>query len=135
MNMSLVSRLKDLVRANLNEMISKAEDPEKSLNLYIEDATENLRQFSIEVNRFESERILIANKLKTCQALIADWHEKAKLALSQNREDLAQKALASEQKEKDRVEQLTAELQTADQTAIQMKEQYQLLEEKLAEAK
>jgi len=35
--MSLVSRLKDLVRANLNDLISKAEDPEKSLNLYIDD--------------------------------------------------------------------------------------------------
>lgn len=133
--MSLVSRLKDLVRANLNDLISKAEDPEKSLNLYIDDATENLRQFSVEVNRFEAERILIMDRIRACEAAIADWHSKAKLALQQNREDLAQKALESEQKEKKRLEQLQSEWVEAEQTSAQMKEQYQLLEQKLAEAK
>ncbi|MCF8565936.1 PspA/IM30 family protein [Alicyclobacillus tolerans] len=133
--MSLVSRLKDLVRANLNDLISKAEDPEKSLNLYIDDATENLRQFSVEVNRFEAERILVTDRIRTCEATIADWHSKAKLALQQNREDLAQKALESEQKEKKRLEQLQSERVDAEQTSAQMKEQYQLLEQKLAEAK
>ena len=133
--MSLVSRLKDLVRANLNDLISKAEDPEKSLNLYIDDATENLRQFSVEVNRFEAERILIMDRIRACEAAIADWHSKAKLALQQNREDLAQKALESEQKETKRLEHLQSERVEAEQTSAQMKEQYQLLEQKLAEAK
>lgn len=133
--MSLVSRLKDLVRANLNDLISKAEDPEKSLNLYIDDATENLRQFAVEVNRFEAERIMIADRMRTCEATIDDWNKKAKLALQQNREDLAQKALESEQKEKKRLEQLKSELVEAQQTSVQLKEQYQLLEQKLGEAK
>jgi len=133
--MSLVSRLKDLVRANLNDLISKAEDPEKSLNLYIDDATENLRQFTVEVNRFEAERIMIADRIRTCEATIDDWHKKAKLALQQNREDLAQKALESEQKEKKRLEQLKSELVEAEQTSVQLKEQYQLLEQKIGEAK
>ncbi len=133
--MSLISRLKDLVRANLNDLINKAEDPEKSLNLYIDDATENLRQFSVEVNRFEAERILIMDRIRTCEAAIADWHGKAKLALQQNREDLAQKALQSEQMEKKRLEQLQSERINAEQTSVQMKEQYQLLEQKLVEAK
>ncbi len=133
--MSLMSRLKDIVRANLNDIISKAEDPEKSLNLYIDDASEYLREFAVEVNRMEAERILIANKIQACEAMIKDWHSKAKLALQQNHEELAEKALESEQKEKTRLEHLQAELSDAEQTSTQMKAQYQLLEEKLAEAK
>ncbi len=61
--MPVVSRLKDLVRANLNDLINKAENLEKSLNLYIDDATENFRQFVVEVNRIEAERILITERI------------------------------------------------------------------------
>ena len=61
--MPVVSRLKDLVRANLNDLINKAENLEKSLNLYIDDATENFRQFVVEVNRIEVERILITERI------------------------------------------------------------------------
>lgn len=133
--MSLGTRLKNLIRANLNDIISKAENPEKSMNLFIDDAAENLRQFFVEVNRFEAERILISDRIRTCEASIADWHSKAKLALQQDREDLAEKALESEQKEKQRLEHLQSERMDAVQTSAQMKEQYQLLEQKLTEAK
>ncbi|KYP79908.1 PspA/IM30 family protein [Ferroacidibacillus organovorans] len=133
--MSLIARMKDLVRANINDIISKAEDPEKSLNLYIEDATDHLRQFSVEVNRFEAERIMIEKQIHECEAAIDDWHKQAKLALQQNREDLAHKALEHEQKEKNRLEKLKPELEDAGQTSAQMREQYQLLQDKLEEAK
>ena len=133
--MSMVTRLKDLVRANLNDLMSKAEDPEKSLNLYIEDASEHLRAFAVEVNRSEANRILVEKQLHTCEATIADWHEKAKLAMQQSREDLARKALEQEEKEKTRLDHLQQELTDAKATSAQMKEQYQLLENKLDEAK
>ncbi|MDA8345092.1 MAG: PspA/IM30 family protein [Thermaerobacter sp.] len=133
--MSILSRLKDLARANINDLISKAEDPEKSLNLYIEDATENLRQFAVEVNSYEAERIRIEDHIKTCEAAAKDWHEKAQLALQQNREDLARKALEAEQKETARLDKLRVDLESANQTSAQMKEQYQLLEQRVSEAK
>lgn len=131
----MVSRLKDLVRANLNDLISKAEDPEKSLNLYIEDATEQLRQFKIEVNRFEADRLQLVDQIKHCQSAVEDWHSKAKLALQQNQEDLARKALDRESHEKSRLAKLLEELSEAEQTSAQLKEQLQLLEEKLEEAR
>jgi phage shock protein A len=133
--MGLFSRFKDLVRANVNDVISKAEDPEKSLNLYIEDATEHLRDFSSEVNRFEAERIMTEKRLREAEQAAVDWHEKAKLALEQNREDLARKALEREQHEKDQIEKLRTDLASSEQTSVEMKEQFQLLQEKLQEAK
>lgn len=133
--MSLLSRLKDLVRANLNDLISKAEDPEKMLNLFIEDATEQFRAFGVEVNRFEAERLLIVDQIKTCESLIKDWHAKARLALSQSREDLAKQALEKEQKEQAKLTRLQEDLVQAEHTSSQMQEQYRLLQEKLEEAK
>ncbi|QQE78450.1 PspA/IM30 family protein [Alicyclobacillus sp. SO9] len=133
--MSLFSRLKDLVRSNLNDLISKAEDPEKSLNLFIEDASEHLRQFTVEVNRYEAERIRVEKQTEQCQKSAKEWHEKAQLALKQDREDLARKALEQEQKEQNRLEELNAELVNMEQTSKELKEQHRLLQEKLEEAK
>lgn len=133
--MTLMTRLKDLVRANLNDLISKAEDPEKSLNLYIEDATEQLRQFKVEVNRIEADRLQLHSEIDGCSALIKDWHDRAKLALTQGREDLATKALEREAHEQERVSKLQTELATAEETSSQFREQLQLLEEKLEEAR
>lgn len=133
--MALISRIKDLVRANLNDLISKAENPEKSLNLYIEDASEHLREFAVEVNKFEAERIMVIKRIQTCETAIQDWHQQAKLALEQNREELARKALEREQKEKEQLSKLKTELLESEETSTQLKEQYQLLQEKLEEAK
>lgn len=133
--MSLISRLKDLVRANLNDLISRAEDPEKSLNLFIEDASERLREFTVEVNRYEAERIMAQDRIKQCQKAAMDWHKQAELALKQNKEELARKALEQEQKEKNRSEELNNELAGMDRTSEQLKEQLRLLQEKMEEAK
>lgn len=133
--MSLLSRFKDLVRANLNDLISKAEDPEKGLNLFIEDAAEHLREFTMEVNRYEAERIRTEKQIARCETSTREWHEKAALALSQSREDLARKALEQEQQEDHRLQELKTELASMEQTSKELKEQHRLLEEKLEEAK
>ena len=133
--MSIMSRLKDIVRANLNDLISKAEDPEKSLNLFIEDASEHVREFSVEMNRFEAERIMVQDRIKQTEKATSEWHTKAALALTQSKEDLARKALENEQKEKSRLEELSTELVNMNQTSEQLKEQYRLLQDKLQEAK
>ncbi|WDL98810.1 PspA/IM30 family protein [Alicyclobacillus sp. ALC3] len=133
--MSLLTRFKDLVRANLNDLISKAEDPEKSLNLFIEDATEHVREFTVEVNRYEAERIMLRDRIKASQKATDEWQERAELALKQEKEDLARRALEQSQKEKTHLEEMNAELVEMDQTSVQLKEQHQLLQEKLAEAK
>lgn len=133
--MTLLGRFKDLVRANLNDLISKAENPEKSLNLYIEDASEHLREFTVEVNRYEAERIMIQERIKKSQHAAMEWHRQAELALKQHREDLSRKVLEEEQKEKHRIEQLENELTTMNEPAEQLKEQLRLLQEKMEEAK
>jgi phage shock protein A len=133
--MSIMSRLKDIARANLNDLISKAEDPEKSLNLFIEDASEHVREFSVEVNRFEAERIMVQDRIQQAEKAVSEWHTKAALALKQGKEDLARKALENEQKEKNHVEELSTELVNMNQTSEQLKEQYRLLQDKLQEAK
>ena len=133
--MSILSRFKDLVRANLNDLISKAEDPEKSLNLYIEDASEHLRQFTVEVSRFDAERMLLQKRIKSAADSAAEWHTQAEVALKQGREELARKALLEEQKASNQAASMETELAGLEETAKQLHEQHQLLQEKLSEAK
>lgn len=133
--MSILSRFKDLVRANLNDLISKAEDPEKSLNLYIEDASEHLRQFTIEVSRFDAERIMLQKRIKSATDSATEWHKQAEGALKQGREELVRKVLLEEQKATNQAESLQVELGGLEETAQQLHEQHQLLQEKLSEAK
>lgn len=133
--MSLFSRIKDIARANLNDLVNKAEDPEKSLNLYIEDATEQLRQFAVEVNRFEAEKLRTEQRIRDSKRAADEWHEKARLALEQNREDLTRQALEQEKKERERVAQLEPELAESEKTSAELREQYEQLQAKLGDAK
>ena len=133
--MSILSRLKDLARANLNDLISKAEDPEKGLNLYIEDACEHLREFTVEVRRFDAEQIMVQEKIRSFTDTAADWHKQAELALTQGRENVARQALLQEQKATNQVQSLQSELRGLEDTAKQLHDEHQLLQEKLEEAK
>ncbi|RIV17322.1 phage shock protein A [Alicyclobacillaceae bacterium I2511] len=133
--MSLFSRIKDIARANLNDLVNKAEDPEKSLNLYIEDASEQLRQFAVEVNRFEAEKLRTEQRIRDSKRAADEWHEKARLAIEQSREDLARQALEQEKKERERVSQLEPEQAEAEKTSSELKEQYEQLQTKLTDAK
>jgi phage shock protein A len=133
--MGLFGRLKDLVRANVNELTEQAEDPEQSLNVFIDEATEHLRDFAVEVTRVEAGRVEIVRQIKDSQTAIEEWHRKAKQALEQGLEDVARKALEQEQHEREQVEQLLTEQNSQEASLAVLKEQHQKLQERLTEAK
>ncbi|QSO48874.1 PspA/IM30 family protein [Alicyclobacillus mengziensis] len=133
--MGLFERLRDLVRANVHDVAAQADDPEQSLNRFIDDATEHLRDFRVEVNRVEAGRIEMVRQMNDSQTAIEEWHAKAKQAFEQGREDLARNALEQEQREKEQVEHLTAEQKSIEASLVVLKEQLQKLEERLMEAK
>ncbi len=95
--MGLFSRFKRVVRSNLNEMISRAENPEKMLNQVITDMHEQL----IESKKTVALAIADEKKLERLylqqQEGADEWERKAVLALKNNREDLAKEALLRKQ--------------------------------------
>ncbi len=133
--MGLFTRIKDVMQANINELIAKAEDPEKMLNLYIERATEELRNFSVQVNRATADKILLADKIEEAKKEIQERSQQAALAVQQNRDDLARTALSRKQQAEQNLADFEAQQRDQEQVVKDLQENYQVLSEKLQKAK
>jgi len=123
------------MEANLSDLVAKAEDPEKMLNLYVDRASEELRNFALQVNQAVADQIALERKITAGQKEAGDWGEKARLAVGQGRDDLAREAL---RRQKVAQEALSAyESQLTDQKAVveELKANQRLLESKLDQAK
>ncbi|HBY87995.1 MAG TPA: phage shock protein PspA [Colwellia sp.] len=133
--MGLFSRFTDIVNANLNSMLDKAEHPEKMIRLIIGEMEETLVEVRSTAAKNIAEQKILARKVKATQEGIAHWHEKAELALNKDREDLAKSALAQKHKCQAELTQLDEENAQLSDLLIAIQEDAQRLQDKLNEAK
>src|SRR2546421_2685994 len=91
--MALLERVSTLVRANLNDLIDKAEEPEKMIKQIILDMQNQLMQVKTQVAIAIADQHLLQKKQKENAANQVDWVQKAELALSKGDEPLARMAL------------------------------------------
>ncbi|UCC73313.1 MAG: PspA/IM30 family protein [Gemmatimonadota bacterium] len=91
--MSIWSRLSTMVRSNLNDLIARAENPEKMLNQIIDDMRSQLAQAKQEVAVAIADERKLRRQVQDERDQSADWDRRAKLALREGREDLARQAL------------------------------------------
>ncbi|WP_027718482.1 PspA/IM30 family protein [Desulfovirgula thermocuniculi] len=131
----LFKRLKDLLEANITDLINRAEDPEKMLNLYIERAAEELKEFNVQVNRAVADELTLRRKIESTEKEIASWAAQAKVAVQQGRDDLARVALERKQEAQLNLESYRAQLAEQQKVVAELRENYRLLEEKLRRAK
>ena len=90
--MALVERVGTLVRANLNDLIDKAEDPEKMIKQVILDMRNQLMQVKTQVAIAIADQHLLEKKQKENEARAAEWMRKAELAVDKKQDDLARAA-------------------------------------------
>ncbi|HWJ02989.1 MAG TPA: PspA/IM30 family protein [Verrucomicrobiae bacterium] len=133
--MGLFSRIKDLFQANINDIVTKAEDPEKMLNLYIERATEELRNFSVQVNRATADKLMLEEKISEAKKDVQEYAQQAVLAVEQGRDDLARTALNRKQQAETNLADYQVQVQEQESIVKDLQENYQILSEKLAKAK
>lgn len=133
--MRLFKKLKDLLEANISDLINKAEDPEKMLNLYIERATEELKEFNIQVNRAVADELLLRQKKEAAEKEIQSWMTQAKVAVQQNRDDLARIALDRKQTTESTLEDLRQQQSEQQKVVEELRANYSILEEKLTKAR
>lgn len=133
--MGLFQRLKDLLEANISDLINKAEDPEKMLNLYIERATEELKEFNIQVNRSVADELQLRQKIEAAQKEAQSWISQAKVAVQQNRDDLARIALDRKQTAEKTLEDLRLQLVDQQKAVEELRANFRILEEKLNKAR
>ncbi|HHW42829.1 MAG TPA: phage shock protein A [Desulfotomaculum sp.] len=133
--MGLFKRLKDLLEANLSDLISRAEDPEKMLNLYIERATRELKEFNIQVNRAVADELMLKQKIEAAGKEMESWSTQARVAVQQGRDDLARTALERKQVAQASLESYQSQLAEQQKAVAELRENYRLLEEKLNKAR
>ena len=91
--MALLERVSTLVRANLNDMIDRAEDPEKMLKQVILDMQNQLLQVKTQVAIAIADEHLLEQRHKQQQDKTVEWMKKAELAVDKKQDDLARAAL------------------------------------------
>jgi phage shock protein A len=91
--MALMERVATLLRANLNDLVEKAEDPEKMLKQLVLDMENQLLQVKTQVAIAIADQHLLEKKTAEHETAAADWKSRAALAVSKGRDDMAREAL------------------------------------------
>jgi phage shock protein A len=133
--MGIFSRLTDIVNANLNAVLDRAEDPEKMIRQMIHEMEDTLVEVRSHAARLIADRKGIERRRVRLGEAQTEWQAKAELALSKQREDLARAALVEKARLAADLEALDEELVHLDEGLAKYEEDIAKLEEKLREAK
>lgn len=133
--MGLFDRLSRVVRANLNDMVSKAEDPEKILDQAIVDMQEDLVQLRQAVARSIAEQKRTEQQYNKNQTEANNWQKRAQLALTKGDENLAREALVRKKTNADTAATLKTQLDQQTNQVNTLKRNLVALEGKISEAK
>jgi phage shock protein A len=133
--MGLFTRFTDIVNANLNSMLDKAEQPEKMIRLIIQEMNETLVEVRATAAKNIAEQKTHTRRVKSAKESINHWHSRAELAIAKNREDLAKSALTQKHKYQGDLALLEQEGEQLAEFLSQVQDDASRLQEKLSEAK
>ena len=133
--MGIFSRTRDIFAANFTELLDRAEDPARMIRMIILEMEETLVEVRASAARSIADRKEMDRALLRLNDLQANWTEKAELALSKDREDLAKQALMERQKAADMAEGLKLELSSIEETLKGYEADIAKLQGKLREAR
>ncbi len=133
--MGIFSRTRDIIAANVTDLLDKAEDPAKMIRMIILEMEETLVEVRASAARTIADQKEMRRHVGKLEKLQDSWTEKAELALSKDREDLAKAALMERQKAVDMADQLSAEIGVLDDTLRSAEEDITKLQNKLREAR
>lgn len=133
--MGIIHRLSLLVRSNINDAISRGENPEKVLNQLIIDMREQLTKAKQEVAVAIADERRLKAQMEEEHKQAGDWENRAMLALREGREDLARQALMRQQEHGERAVSLEETWRRQAQETEKLKGSLQQLNDKIEEAK
>ena len=133
--MGIFSRMRDIVHSNINTMLEKAEDPEKLIKLMIQEMEDTLIEIKAScagsiAGEKKIERDIIARNDQAKK-----WESNAELAIKKGRDDLAREALLEKRKYQNELDILAREAGNAKGIVVQYKNDIDVLEAKLKNAR
>ena len=133
--MGIFSRTRDIIAANVADMLDRADDPSKTIRMIILEMEETLVEVRASAARTIADQKEMRRHIAKLDQVQAGWIEKAELALSKGREDLAKAALVERQKATVLAEQLQGEVAALDEALQSSEADIAKLQGKLREAR
>ena len=133
--MGIFSRTRDIIAANVTDLLDKAEDPAKMIRMIIMEMEETLVEVRASAARTIADQKEMRRQIVKLDRLQESWVEKAELALSKDREDLAKAALYEKQKAGEMADQLKVEIEVLDDALRASEADIAKLQNKLREAR
>ena len=133
--MGIFSRFSDIVNANINAVLEKAEDPEKIIRLMIQEMEDTLVEIRSAAAKCIADRKELGRHVEHLEREHGEWARRAELAVRREREDLARAALVEKQAIHDRVEQMKQEIESLDGQLAKFNSDITQLQSKLTDAK
>jgi len=133
--MGIFSRFSDIVNANINAVLEKAEDPEKIIRLMIQEMEDTLVEIRSAAAKCIADRKELGRHIEHLDREQEEWANRAELAIRRERDDLARAALMEKQSIGDRVEKMRHELDSLDGQLDKFNADITQLQSKLDDAK
>jgi len=133
--MGIFSRFTDIINANINSILDKAEDPEKMVRLIIQEMEETLVEVRTQSAKLIADKKELERKSGRWSSEIVEWERKAEVAISKEREDLARAALKEKRNCEEASITLESELQQVSDSLEKLSGDVAQLQQKLKDAK
>lgn len=133
--MGIFSRFTDIINANLNAILDKAEDPEKMVQLIIQEMEETLVEVRTQSAKLIADKKELGRRSKRLAREAEEWERKAEIALNKDREDLARAALKEKSDADETVVTIESDLEIVDINLDKLSADIGQLQQKLVDAK
>jgi len=133
--MGIFSRFTDIINSNINNLLDKAEDPAKMVRLIIQEMEDTLVEVRSTSAKTLADKKELTRQVNRLEKDAQQWQDKAELALSKDREDLARAALMEKKKCSESAQALVEELMHADEHISKLQDEISQLQDKLTDAK
>ena len=133
--MGMFSRVSDIVQANINAILDKAEEPAKVIKLLIQEMEETLVELRSVAATHLAEKKQVQRQVDKLQQQINAWQAKAALAVEKDREDLARAALVEKHHSQQKLSALADEQNVVEESLSKLQTDMGKLQDKLVEAR